>query len=89
MAALDAGELAGAGLEIFTKEPLDPDSLLWLHPKSSNHAPYCSRYAPLYGPGCAGGCGISDATLPMSRCFMSRNADAEFLLLFYPLPILS
>ena len=31
--ALDAGELAGAGLDIFTKEPLDENSPFWLHPK--------------------------------------------------------
>lgn len=45
--ALDAGELAGAGLDIFTKEPLDRDSPLWLHPKifiSHHTAPGTPHY---------------------------------------------
>lgn len=33
IAALDAGEIAGAGLDIFEHEPLEPDSPLWKHPK--------------------------------------------------------
>ncbi len=33
IAALDAGEIAGAGLDIFEHEPLAPESPLWKHPK--------------------------------------------------------
>ena len=45
--ALDAGEIAGAGLDIFTKEPLDPDSPYWTHPKvfiSHHTAPGTPHY---------------------------------------------
>ncbi len=33
LAALDAGELHGATLDVFVPEPLPPDSRFWTHPK--------------------------------------------------------
>jgi len=46
MKALDAGEIAGAGLDIFVKEPLDPGDPLWdyenimISPHTSNATPH-------------------------------------------------
>lgn len=45
--ALDEGEIAGAGLDIFVKEPLDPESPLWTHPQifiSHHTAPGTPHY---------------------------------------------
>jgi glyoxylate/hydroxypyruvate reductase A len=33
LTALDEGTLAGATLDVFSQEPLQPDSPLWAHPK--------------------------------------------------------
>ncbi len=81
--ALDAGELAGAGLDILQKSR-------WILTACSGCIPkvlithHTAPVRPIIWTGLRRWLRNIDATLPMSRCFMSRNADAEFLLLFYP-----
>ena len=41
LAALDAGELYAATLDVFTPEPLPPDSAFWTHPKVTL-TPHCA-----------------------------------------------
>jgi phosphoglycerate dehydrogenase-like enzyme len=46
VAALEAGEIAGAALDVFEKEPLPPDHPLWtmrnviITPHTAGHGPY-------------------------------------------------
>ena len=46
VAALEAGEIAGAGLDVFEQEPLPPDHPLWtmpgvlITPHTAGHGPY-------------------------------------------------
>lgn len=47
--ALDEGELRGAGLDVFTTEPLDDSSPLWAHPRVVL-TPHVAGLSPEYGP---------------------------------------
>ena len=52
VAALRAGEIAGAGLDVFEQEPLPADHPLWTMPGRADHAAHrrprpLSRRAPL------------------------------------------
>ena len=52
VAALQAGEIAGAGLDVYEIEPLPPDHPLWTMPGITPHVagvgPYCKNVAPSY-----------------------------------------
>ena len=47
VAALDAGELAGAALDVFETEPLPPDHPLWRMPGRVILTPHVAGYSPL------------------------------------------
>lgn len=46
--ALDRGELRGAGLDVFSEEPLPDDSPLWDHPRVVL-TPHVAGFSPFYG----------------------------------------
>jgi len=45
-AALQAGEIAGAGLDVFEVEPLPPDHQLWRMPERAILTPHIAGYSP-------------------------------------------
>jgi phosphoglycerate dehydrogenase-like enzyme len=47
--ALEAGELRGAGLDVFPEEPLPATSPLWSHPRVVL-TPHTAGLSPAYGP---------------------------------------
>jgi phosphoglycerate dehydrogenase-like enzyme len=46
VAALEAGEIAGAGLDVFETEPLPPDHALWRMPERVILTPHVAGYSP-------------------------------------------
>ncbi|KAA0191547.1 hypothetical protein HAZT_HAZT000825 [Hyalella azteca] len=73
LAALDAGPLAGAVLDVFQEEPLLPSSLLWTHPKV------------VVTPHCAGVSRASDVAKAFVQNYgrFAAGEKPQFLLDFY------
>ena len=75
-AAIEAGEIAGAGLDVFEQEPLPPEHKLWtlpgvlLTPHTAGYGPYLEDAATRsFSDNCRG-------FLPASRCATASTKPA-------------